>query len=249
MAGHSQFANIRHRKAAQDKKRSGHFTKLIREIVVAAKKGLPDPDFNPRLRAAMQAARKASVPRDRIENAIKKATGSGDTEQYEDMRYEGYGPCGVAVIIESLTDNRNRTASEIRSLFNKHGGALGESGSVNFLFDRVGLIHYERVRATPEAIFEAALEAGADNCESGMHGHEVTCAPDAFNDVRTALEAAFGEPETAGLTWRPKTMIPLDKAAAEQVLKFIETLEENDDVQNVFANYDISDAVALALQS
>ncbi|MCP5361200.1 MAG: YebC/PmpR family DNA-binding transcriptional regulator [Hyphomicrobiales bacterium] len=247
MAGHSKFANIRHRKAAQDKKRSGAFTKLIREVLVAAKQGLPDPNMNARLRAAIQAARKANVPKDRIEAAIKKASG-GDSENYDEVRYEGYGPGGIAVIVESLTDNRNRTAADVRSLFSKSGGSLGESGSVSFMFERVGRIVYNSDVSSADAMFEAALEAGADNCESGDNEHEITCAIDALDAVRDALTEKFGDPEIARLDWKPQNTVPTDAELAGKIFRLIEALEENDDVQYVAANYDISDEVAAALE-
>ncbi len=249
MAGHSQFKNIMHRKGAQDAKRARHFAKLIREITVSARQGLPDPAFNPRLRAAMSAAREANMPRDTIERAVKKATGAAGGDDYVEVRYEGYGPAGVAVIVEALTDNRNRTASEVRAAFNKHGGALGETNSVSFMFARVGVIEYPTDAATADAMLDAAIEAGADNAESGPEGHEVTCAPDDFFAVRDALETKFGAPSGAKLDWRPATSVTLDEDRATSLLKLIDALEDSDDVQNVYANFDIPESVMQALSA
>ena len=243
MAGHSQFKNIMHRKGAQDAKRAKVFTKLIRELTVAAKTGLSDPAMNPRLRAAVQAAREANMPKDTMERAIKRGAGGADDANYEEVRYEGYGPGSVAIIIEALTDNRNRTASEVRSAFNKHGGSLGETNSVSFMFDRIGAIHYPAATASGEAMFEAALEAGADNVESDAEGHDVTCAPDTLNAVREAMEASFGPPASARLDWRPQTTVPVDEGNAETLLKLLEVLEDSDDVQRVHSNFEISDDV------
>ena len=247
MAGHSQFKNIMHRKGAQDAKRARQFAKLIREITVSARQGLPDPAFNPRLRAAMAAAREANMPRDTIERAVKKATGAGGGDDYAEVRYEGYGPAGVAVIVEALTDNRNRTASDVRSAFSKHGGALGETNSVSFMFSRLGVIHYPAETASADAMLEAAIEGGADDVASTDQGHEVTCAVEDFFAVRDALEARFGEPASAKLEWRAATTIPLDEDKATGLLKLMDALEDNDDVQNVFANFDISDDVMARL--
>ncbi len=249
MAGHSQFKNIMHRKGAQDAKRARHFAKLIREITVSARQGLPDPAFNPRLRAAMAAAREANMPRDTIERAVKKATGAAGGEDYVEVRYEGYGPAGVAVIVEALTDNRNRTASEVRAAFNKHGGALGETNSVSFMFHRVGVVEYPAKAATADAMLEAAIEAGADNAESGPDGHEITCAPDDFFAVRDALEARFGAPAAAKLDWRPATSVTLDEERATSLLKLVDALEDSEDVQNVYANFDIPEGVLQALSA
>ena len=249
MAGHSQFKNIMHRKGAQDAKRARHFAKLIREITVSARQGLADPAFNPRLRAAMAAAREANMPRDTIERAVKKATGAAGGDDYVEVRYEGYGPAGVAVIVEALTDNRNRTASEVRAAFNKHGGALGETNSVSFMFSRVGVVGYPAQAATADAMLEAAIEAGADNAESGPDGHEVTCAPDDFFAVRDALEARFGAPAAAKLDWRPATSVTLDEERATSLLKLVDALEESEDVQNVYANFDIPEGVMQALSA
>ena len=249
MAGHSAFKNIMHRKGAQDAKRARAFAKLIREITVSARTGLPDPAMNPRLRSAVVAARQASMPRDTIERAIKKAAGATGGEDYVDVRYEGYGPAGVAVIVEALTDNRNRTASDVRAAFNKHGGAMGETNSVSFMFNRLGVIEYPPAAATADAMLEAGIDAGADNVESGPDGHEVTCAPDDLLAVRDVLEARFGTPASAKLDWRPSTSVMLDEARAASLLKLIDALEDNDDVQNVYANFDIPDAVMQALSA
>ncbi|MDR3537150.1 MAG: YebC/PmpR family DNA-binding transcriptional regulator [Acetobacteraceae bacterium] len=243
MAGHSQFKNIMHRKGAQDARRARHFAKFIREITVSARQGLPDPASNPRLRAAMTAARQANMSKDTIDRAIKKATGAGGGEDYVEVRYEGYGPGGVAVIVEALTDNRNRTASDIRSAFSKQGGALGETNSVSFMFNRLGVIRYPAAAASPDDMLDAAIEAGADNAESDEEAHEVTCAVEDFFAVRDALEARFGEPESARLDWRPTTTVVMDEERATSLLKLLDVLEDNDDVQNVYANFEIPDAV------
>jgi YebC/PmpR family DNA-binding regulatory protein len=249
MAGHSQFKNIMYRKGAQDKKRAKVFAKLIRELTVAAKTGLPDPVSNPRLRAAIAAARAANMPKDNVERAIKKATGGDDGENYEEVRYEGYGPGGVAVIAEALTDNRNRTASEIRTAFSKHGGNLGETGSVSFMFERVGLIHYPAKTASADAMFEAALEAGAQNVESSDEGHDITCEPDDFSTVRDALEERFGEAEAARLDWQPNMTVAIDEDAAETLINLLDALEDNDDVQRVASNFEVSDAIMARLSA
>lgn len=249
MAGHSQFKNIMHRKGAQDARRARQFAKLIREITVAARSGLPDPAANPRLRAAVSAAREANMPKDTVERAIKKATGAGGGEDYAEVRYEGYGPAGVAVIIEALTDNRNRTASDVRAAFSKHGGALGETNSVAFLFDRLGVITYPASAAGADDVLEAAVEAGADDVQSGPDGHEITCAVEAFFAVRDALEARFGPPESAKLDWRPTMSVTLDEDRAAGLLKLIDALEDNDDVQNVYANFDLPEGVLQRLSA
>ncbi len=243
MAGHSQFKNIMHRKGAQDAKRARQFAKLIREITVSARAGLPDPASNPRLRTAMAEARAVNMPRDTIERAVKKAHGAGGGEDYTEVRYEGYGPAGVALIVEALTDNRNRTAADVRAAFNKHGGALGESNSVSFMFGRVGVIAYPVATASGDAMLEAAIEAGAEDAVSTEDGHEITCGADDLFAVRDALEARFGPATTAKLDWRPSTTVTLDEDKAASLLKLIDALEENDDVQNVFANFDIPEAV------
>lgn len=247
MAGHSQFKNIMHRKGAQDAKRGRQFAKLIREITVSAKQGLPDPAANPRLRAACAAAREANMPRDTIERAIKKASGAGGGDDFFEVRYEGYGPSGVAVIVETLTDNRNRTAGEVRSAFAKHGGALGETNSVSFLFSRLGVVRYPASVASEDAMLEAAIEAGAENVESGPDGHAVTTPIEDFFSVRDALEAKFGVPESAAIEWRPGTTVSLDEETARSVMKLVDVLEDNDDVQNVYANFEVSEEVMAKL--
>ena len=249
MAGHSQFKNIMHRKGAQDARRARQFAKVIREITVAARSGLPDPGSNPRLRAAISAAREVNMPRDTIDRAIKKATGGGGGDDYAEVRYEGYGPAGVAVIVEALTDNRNRTASDVRAAFSKHGGALGETNSVSFLFNRVGVVRYPASAASADAMLEAAIEAGAEDVASDAEAHEVTSAVDDFFAVRDALEARFGPPQSAHLEWRPATSVTLDEERAAGLLKLVDALEDNDDVQNVYANFDIPDAVMQKLSA
>ena len=247
MSGHSQFKNIMHRKGAQDAKRAKIFTKLIRELTTAARSGLPDPNMNPRLRAALVAARTANMSRDTIERAIKRGAGGEDATNYEEVRYEGYGPGGIAIMVEALTDNRNRSASEIRTAFNKHGGAMGEFNSVSFMFERKGLVRYPAKAASAEAMFEAALEAGADNVESDAEAHEATSAPEDFAQLRDKLEAKFGPPLEGRLVWRPLANVPVDGETAERLLKLIEALEDNDDVQTVSANFDVADDVLARL--
>ena len=248
MAGHSQYKNIMYRKGRQDAAKSKLFGKLAREVTVSAKLGLPDPDMNPRLRAAVLAARAENMPKDNIERAIKKAQG-GDAENYDEIRYEGYGPGGVAVIVEALTDNRNRTASEVRSYFSKNGGSLAETGAVAFQFNRVGVVQYGADKATADAMLEAAIEAGAEDVSSSASGHEVICAPENLNEVARTLEAKFGEPRKSGLVWRPQNTVAVDDEAGEKLLKLIEMLEDNDDVQNVYANFEISDALLAKLSA
>lgn len=242
MAGHSKFKNIQFRKGAQDKKRAKLFSRLAKEITVAAKMGMPDPDANPRLRSAIQAARAQNMPKDNIERAVKKSQDAGG-ENYEEVRYEGFGVGGIGVIVESLTDNRNRTASEVRSTFAKHGGNLGETGSVSFMFDRVGAIEFEAGVATPDDMFEAAIEAGAEDCESGDEGHELICGAESLHGVARALEDRFGEPRVARIIWKPQNTIELDDEAAEKLLRMLDALDDNDDVQNVYANFEVSDEV------
>ncbi len=249
MAGHSQFKNIMHRKGAQDKKRAKVFTKIIRELTTAARTGLPDVNANPRLRAAVAAAKEANMPKDTVERAIKRGAGGEDGENYEEVRYEGYGPGGVAVIVEALTDNRNRTASDVRTAFSKSGGNLGESNSVSFMFDRVGQITYPATATNADAMFEAAVEAGADNVDSGDEEHAVTCAVEALNEVRDGLEKTFGAPASARLVWKPKIVTPLDGETAEALFKLLEALEDSDDVQNVYANFEVSDDVMARLSA
>ncbi|MFD0847168.1 YebC/PmpR family DNA-binding transcriptional regulator [Sphingosinicella xenopeptidilytica] len=242
MAGHSKFKNIMHRKGAQDKKRSAMFSKLSREITVAAKMGTPDPDMNPRLRAAVIAAKAQSMPKDNIQRAIDKASG-GDVENYEEIRYEGFGPGGVSLIVEALTDNRNRTATNVRTIFSKNGGNLGASGSVSHGFDRMGLIEYAAKAGDAEKVFEAALEAGAEDVQSDEDGHEVWTAQDTLHEVAKALEAVLGEPEGAKLAWRPQTMVSVAEGDAGSLLKLIDSLDDDDDVQTVSGNYEVSDEV------
>lgn len=242
MAGHSKFKNIMHRKGAQDKKRSALFSKLSREITVAAKMGLPDPDANARLRAAVLAARAQSMPKDNIQRAIDKASGS-DMETYEEIRYEGFGPGGVAIIVEALTDNRNRTATNVRTAFSKNGGNMGTAGSVSHGFDRLGLIEYPGSAGDADTVFEAALEAGADDVESSDDGHSIWTSIDALHEVAKALESALGEPEGVKLAWKPTTMVEVGEEDAGKLLRMIDTLEEDDDVQTVWGNYDVPDAV------
>jgi len=247
MAGHSQFKNIMYRKGAQDKKRAKQFARLTREIMVAAKTGLPDPDKNPALRGAIQTARAANMPKDNIERAIKRAAGGEEGTNYEEVRYEGYGPGGVAVIVEALTDNRNRTASEVRAAFSKHGGSLGETNSVSFMFDRLGVITYPAEVGSADEVFEAAVEAGASNVESSGESHEITCDPDDFSTVRDGLTEKFGDPREAELTWRPQNTVAIDEDKAQTMLKLLDVLDDSDDVQRVSANFDISDDVMARL--
>ena len=248
MAGHSQFKNIMHRKGKQDGVRSKMFSKLAREITVAAKAGLPDPDMNARLRLAIQNAKAQSMPKDNIERAIKKAAGA-DSENYDEVRYEGYGPGGVAVIVEALTDNRNRTASNVRSQFTKSGGALGETGSVSFSFDKVGEITYKAAVGDADAVMEAAIEAGAEDVESSEDGHVIYCSFEDTNEVVKALEATLGEAETVKSVWRPQNTIPVDEEKAESLMKLIGNLEDDDDVQNVYTNFEVSDEVMAKLSA
>jgi YebC/PmpR family DNA-binding regulatory protein len=248
MAGHSQFKNIMHRKGAQDAKRAKVFTKIIRELTVAARANA-DPAANPRLRAAITAAREQNMPKDTMDRAIKRGAGGEDTTNYEEIRYEGYGPGGVAIIIEALTDNRNRTAGEIRTAFGKHGGALGETNSVSFMFEKLGSITYPAKAASADAMFEAALEAGARDVESTEEAHEITCAPEDFGALGEALEKTFGAPSQSALVWRPQTTVPVDEEAAQSVLKLIDILDDNDDVRAVFANFEVSDDVMRRLSA
>jgi YebC/PmpR family DNA-binding regulatory protein len=248
MAGHSQFKNIMHRKGRQDAVKSKLFGKLAREITVSAKMGLPDPSMNARLRAAIIAARAENMSKDSIERAIKKATGS-EAESYDEIRYEGYGPGGVAVIVEVLTDNRNRTAGEVRSIFTKSGGNLAETGAVSFMFDQLGVVEFDAKAASPDAMLEAAIDAGAEDVVSGEGGHEVYTTPDQLAAVGKALEAKFGEPRKTALMWKPQNTVPVDDEQGETVVKLIESLNEQDDVQNVYANFEISDALMQRLSA
>jgi YebC/PmpR family DNA-binding regulatory protein len=238
MAGHSKFKNIMHRKGAQDKKRAGMFSKLSREITVAAKMGLPDPDMNPRLRAAINAAKAQSMPKDNIQRSIDKAA-RGDAETYEEVRYEGFGPGGVSLIIEALTDNRNRTATNVRTAFSKNGGNLGASGSVSHGFERMGLIEYPATAGDGDKVLEAAIEAGADDVESDEEGHRIWTSVDTLHEVSKALEPLLGEGEGAKLAWKPSTEVEVRGDDAASLMKLIDTLEEDDDVQTVWGNYEI----------
>jgi YebC/PmpR family DNA-binding regulatory protein len=248
MAGHSQFKNIMHRKGRQDKVKSKLFGKLAREITVSAKIGIPDPAMNPRLRAAMLAARAENMPKDNIERAIKKATG-GDAENYDEIRYEGYGPGGVAVVVEVLTDNRNRTAGEVRAAFTKSGGNLAETGAVSFMFDHVGVVEYDAGVASADAMLEAAIEAGAEDVVSSEGGHEIYTTQESLREVAKALEAKFGEARKAAMMWKPQNTVAINDEQGEKVLKLIETLNEHDDVQNVYANFEVSDALIAKLSA
>jgi YebC/PmpR family DNA-binding regulatory protein len=248
MAGHSQFKNIMHRKGRVDAVRSKVFGKLAREITVAAKLGTPDPAMNPRLRAAILAARAENMPKDNIERAIKKAAGA-DGENYEDIRYEGYGPGGAALIVEAQTDNRNRTASDVRSAFTKSGGSLAETGAVAFMFDRVGVIAYPASVADADTMLEAAIEAGADDVSSGEDGHEIICAQDSYGEVAKALEARFGDPSRTGLIWKAQNTINVDDETGEKLIRLVEVIEDQDDVQNVYVNFALSDALVAKLEA
>jgi YebC/PmpR family DNA-binding regulatory protein len=240
MAGHSHAKNIMHRKGKSDQARSKIFSKLAREITVAAKLGVPDPAFNARLRLAVTNARAQSMPKDNIERAIKKASG-GEGEVFEEIRYEGYGPGGVAIVVEALTDNRNRTASNVRSAFSKNGGALGETNSVAFMFNRVGEIYYPASVGSEDAVMEAAIEAGADDVESDGDGHSIYCRFEDMAEVSAALEKTLGEPESVKAIWRPQNSVPVEGDKGATLIKLIGILEDDDDVQNVYANYEMSD--------
>jgi YebC/PmpR family DNA-binding regulatory protein len=242
MAGHSQFKNIMHKKGKADAQRAKLFSKLAREITVAAKMGLPDPDMNPRLRAAILAARAENMPKDNIQRAINKASG-GEAESYEEIRYEGYGPGGAALIVEAMTDNRNRTASDIRSVFTKSGGNLAETGAVSFMFDRVGVVAFDAETADADTMLEAAVEAGADDVVSTKDGHEVYCGQGSLAEVAKALEARFGEPRKAALVWKAQNTVSVDDEAGEKLVRLMESLEDHDDVQNVFGNFEVSDGL------
>ncbi|PWJ78372.1 YebC/PmpR family DNA-binding regulatory protein [Pseudaminobacter salicylatoxidans] len=248
MAGHSQFKNIMHRKGRQDAARSKMFSKLAREITVAAKQGLPDPAMNPRLRLAIQNAKAESMPKDNIQRAINKASG-GDAENYEEVRYEGYGPGGIAVIVEALTDNRNRSASNVRAAFTKAGGALGETGSVAFMWDRVGEIVYPPAAGDADKVMEAAIEAGAEDVQSDEDSHTILCAFEDLGDVSKALEASLGEAQSLKAIWKPQNTVPVDEDRARSVLKLIATLEDDDDVQNVYANFEVDEETMAKLSA
>ena len=248
MAGHSQFKNIMHRKGRQDAVRSKMFSKLAREITVAAKSGTPDPAMNPRLRLAIQNAKAQSMPKDNIQRAINKASG-GDSENYEEVRYEGYGPGGVALIVEALTDNRNRTASNVRAAFTKAGGALGETGSVSFMWDRAGEITYPASAGSADKVMDAAIEAGADDVESDEESHTIVCGFESVGDVAKSLEDALGEAESVKVIWRPQNNIPVDEDRAQSLMKLVGTLEDDDDVQNVYANFEVDDETMARLSA
>ena len=248
MAGHSQFKNIMHRKGKQDSVRSKMFSKLAREITVAAKSGLPDPSMNASLRLAIQNAKAQSMPKDNIDRAVKKASGL-DGENYEEIRYEGYGPGGVAVIVVALTDNRNRTASVVRSTFSKYGGALGETGSVSFSFDRVGEISYKPKAGSADKVMEAAIEAGAEDVTSDEDGHVIICAFEDIGDVSKALEAVLGEADTVKIIWKPQNTVPVDEERAVSLMKLIDVLDDDDDVQSVFSNFEVSDEIMAKLSA
>jgi YebC/PmpR family DNA-binding regulatory protein len=240
MAGHSKFKNIQFRKGAQDKKRSKIFSKLSRDITLAAKQGIPDPTANARLRLAIATARQESMPKDNIDRAIKKAMG-GETDSFEDIRYEGFGPGGVGLIVEVLTDNRNRAAASVRTIFGKNGGNMGESGSVAFMFDRVGEIVYPPTAGSEDKVMEAAIEAGAEDVESDADGHLITTLFEDLSTVAEALEATLGAPKSTGVVWRPKTEVPVSSADAATIMKLIDALDDDDDVQNVYLNAEFSD--------
>lgn len=249
MAGHSQFKNIMYRKGAQDAKRAKMFAKIAREIIVSVRSGLPDPNSNPRLRAALASARAANMPKDNIDRAIKKALGGEDTTHYEEVRYEGFGPGGTAIIVEALTDNRNRTVSDVRSAFTKYGGGLGETGSVSFMFQRIGLIRYPASIGGYDDVFEAVLEAGAENLEKEEEGYEITSTVDSFGAVRDYLSQKYGDPLEAKVIWRPTTMAACDEDAAQSLFKLIDILEDNDDVQHVYSNGEMSDDILQKLSA
>jgi len=242
MAGHSQFKNIMHKKGRADKARSKLFSKLAREITVSAKLGMPDPDFNPRLRAAILAAKAENMPKDNIERAVKKSQG-GDTETYDEIRYEGYAPGGVAVIVEALTDNNNRTAGEVRAIFTKAGGNLATTGAVSFMFDHLGVVEYDDKVTTADQMLEAAIEAGAEDVISDENGHQIVTKTDTLHEVAKALEAKFGEPRKSGMMWKPQNTVAVDDEAGEKIIKLMDALDDNDDVQNVYANFEVSDAL------
>ncbi|MBB6465372.1 YebC/PmpR family DNA-binding regulatory protein [Aminobacter lissarensis] len=248
MAGHSQFKNIMHRKGRQDAVRSKMFSKLAREITVAAKTGVPDPTMNPRLRLAVQNAKAVSMPKDNIARAISKAS-MGDAENYEEVRYEGYGPGGIALIVEALTDNRNRTASNVRAAFTKSGGALGETGSVSFMWDRVGEIVYDAKVGDADKVMDAAIEAGADDVQSDEDGHTITCAFENLGEVSKALEGSLGDAESVKIVWKPQNNVPVDEERAQSLMKLVGTLEDDDDVQNVYANFEVDEATLAKLSA
>jgi len=243
MAGHSHAKNVAVRKGKQDRAKAKIFTKVAREIIAACKAGMPDPDHNPRLRAALLKARAANITNDKINETIKRATGAGNAENYDEMRYEGYGPGGIAVIVEALTDNRNRAASEIRSIFTKGGGNMGETGSVSFMFDRIGQIIYPAKAASEDAMLEAAIDAGAENCESDAEQHTLTTSVEQLGAVRDAVEQKFGAAQSAKIIWQPKSTTAINEEQATALFKMLDALEDNDDVQEVFANYEVDEKI------
>jgi YebC/PmpR family DNA-binding regulatory protein len=248
MAGHSQFKNIMHRKGRQDAVRAKQFSKLAREITVAAKAGLPDPAMNPRLRLAVQNAKAVSMPKDNIARAIAKASG-GEGDNFEEVRYEGYGPGGVALIVEALTDNRNRTAANVRAAFTKAGGAMGETGSVSFMWDRVGEIYYPAKTGDADKVMEAAIDAGAEDVQSDAEGHTITCSFEDMNEVSSSLEKTLGEAESVKSIWKPQNNVPVDEERAQSILKLVNTLEDDDDVQNVYVNFEVDEATMAKLSA
>lgn len=248
MAGHSQFKNIMYRKGAQDAKRAKVFTKVTREITVAVKEAGSDPASNARLRSAILAARDVNMPKDNIDRAIKKALGGDESLDYVEMRYEGYGPGGVAVIVEALTENRNRTAADVRSAFNKFGGSLGETNSVSFQFDRLGILSYDAKVASADGMFEAVIEAGGDDVESDAHSHVIRTSLEAFHSVREHLAQRFGEPNSGKISWEPQNLVPISEETARTLLKLIDVLEDNDDIQTVASNFDLDDDTLAKLE-
>jgi YebC/PmpR family DNA-binding regulatory protein len=249
MAGHSHWAGIKHKKGKADKQRSKLFSKLSREITVSAKLGLPEVDFNPRLRSAVQAAREANMPKDNIVRAIKKAQGPSEDSNYEKSQYEGFGPGGVAFIIEALTDNKNRTVTNLRSLFEKNGCSLGVEGSVSYQFDEVGQIKVKKELISEEEIFSQSIEAGAEDCISGEQYHEVFCKKENFNDVRTSIESKIKDLSFAGIIWKAKNLVPVNKETFEKIIDFIDLLEDDEDVQNVYTNFDVDEKIIKEMQS
>jgi len=248
MSGHNKWSTIKHKKGAADAKRGKVFTRIIKEMTIAARLGGGDADANPRLRAAVAEAKANNMPKDNIDRAIKKSQGA-DTESYDEIRYEGYGPGGVAIIVEALTDNRNRTAGEVRAIFSKNGGNLAETGAVSFMFSHVGIVEFDAKVAGADAMLDAAIEAGADDVISNDDGHQIITTPDTLNDVAKALEAKFGEPRKASLLWKPQNTVALDDESGEKVLKLIESLDDSDDVQNVYANFEVSDALVAKMSA
>ena len=249
MAGHSHWAGIKHKKGKADKQRSKLFSKLSREITVSAKLGLPEVDFNPRLRSAVQAAREANMPKDNILRAIKKAQGPNEDSNYEKSQYEGFGPGGVAFIIEALTDNKNRTVTNLRSLFEKNGCSLGVEGSVSYQFVEVGKIKVKKELISDEDIFSQSIEAGAEDCISGDQYHEIFCKKENFNDVRTSIESKIKDLSFSGIIWKAKNLVPINKEIFEKIIDFIDLLEDDEDVQNVYTNFDVDEQILKELQA